>query len=268
MTTLAVIVTNYNKAKYIEKCLDSIIKQTFRASEIIVVDDCSTDSSKEVLFKYKKKYPNLQLVFKEKNEGVSSARNTGLKIANSEYVTTIDADDFYFSRTKLESEMNAVLKARKTKGQMVASFSQTVLVNESDKVIQKLYKKPLGLCVRFGTVTRLYKYQVPRDYCYPKSALIAIGGYDENMNLYEDWDLNLRLLSKMKFVFSGDYGTAYRIMNTGLSSKKTRYHFQAKKMIFEKNDCYLNYTIIEKIVFYFLLLMAYLKGRIKEGNGI
>ena len=264
MTTLAVIVTNYNKSKYIEKCLDSIVRQTFQASEIIVVDDCSTDSSREVLLNYKKKCPIIQLVFNEKNKGVSSARNTGLQIAKSDYVTAIDADDFYFSQTKLESEMNAVLDANKNSGQMVASFSQTVLVDEEDKVIQRLYKKPLNLCVRFGTVTRLYKYQVPRDYCYPKSALIAVGGYDESMNLYEDWDLNLRLLSKMKFVFSGDYGTAYRIMNTGLSSKNYKKHFEMKKKVFKKNDSFLKYSLWERVVFYSLLDLAYIKGLIKS----
>ncbi|HFJ9379228.1 TPA: glycosyltransferase [Bacillus paranthracis] len=90
---LSVIITNYNKEQYIAQCLQSVIEQTLKGIEIIVVDDGSTDNSMRVLERYEKQHNNLK-VYRQQNAGVSAARNTGLQKANGEYVTFLDADDY------------------------------------------------------------------------------------------------------------------------------------------------------------------------------
>ncbi|MCI0766659.1 glycosyltransferase [Bacillus sp. TL12] len=92
-TKLSVVITNYNKEQYLEQCLESVIDQTLKNIEIIVVDDGSTDSSVTVLQQYEKQHNHLT-VYTQKNTGVSAARNVGLQQAKGEYVTFLDADDY------------------------------------------------------------------------------------------------------------------------------------------------------------------------------
>lgn len=91
---VSVIVPVYNTEKYLEKCLDSLIFQTLEDVEIVIVNDGSTDGSKEILEKYKAKYPErIQLMHKE-NGGQATARNLALKHCRGEYVGFLDSDDF------------------------------------------------------------------------------------------------------------------------------------------------------------------------------
>ena len=89
---ISVIVPVYNVEKYIRACLDSIINQTYRDLEIILVDDGSTDSSGAICDEYAQKDTRIQVIHKE-NGGVSSARNVGLQNASGEYIGFVDSDD-------------------------------------------------------------------------------------------------------------------------------------------------------------------------------
>lgn len=91
---ISVIVPVYNVEKYLRKCLDSIISQNLREIEIIIVNDCSPDNSLKIIQEYTKKDERIILVNKEKNEGLASARNSGLEIARGEYILHIDSDDW------------------------------------------------------------------------------------------------------------------------------------------------------------------------------
>ena len=93
MYKLTVIVAAYNVEKYIEKCLESLLNQTYKNLEILVVNDGSTDNTKQIIEKYEKKSENLKLLNKE-NGGLSSARNFGLQNTETEYVTFVDGDDY------------------------------------------------------------------------------------------------------------------------------------------------------------------------------
>ncbi|MEE1476686.1 glycosyltransferase family 2 protein [Fusobacterium sp.] len=93
MSKLTVIVAAYNVEEYIEKCLISLVQQTYRELEILVVNDGSTDNTKKLIENFEEKYKNLKLLNKE-NGGLSSARNFGLKNIKTEYVTFVDGDDY------------------------------------------------------------------------------------------------------------------------------------------------------------------------------
>lgn len=90
---ISIIVPIFNSEKYLERCLDSLINQTFKNIEIILVNDGSTDSSREIISRYLNKDNRLKCIDK-KNEGQASARNLGLSIAKGEYISFIDSDDW------------------------------------------------------------------------------------------------------------------------------------------------------------------------------
>lgn len=98
---ISVIVPVYNVEKYITQCVDSLLSQTYKDFEIILVDDGSTDSSGKICDDYAKNNLNIQVIHKI-NQGLGLARNTGLQYASGEYVTFVDSDD-YVSPTLLEN---------------------------------------------------------------------------------------------------------------------------------------------------------------------
>ena len=94
---ITVIVPVYNVEKYLDKCVETIVNQTYKNIEIILVDDGSKDSSGEKCDIWQKKDKRIKVIHKQ-NGGLSSARNTGIDIANGEYITFIDSDDYIDSK--------------------------------------------------------------------------------------------------------------------------------------------------------------------------
>ncbi len=93
---VSVVVPVYNTKKYLNRCLDALVSQTIPHSEleIIVVNDGSTDGSKDVLDEYSRKYPELIRVFDKENGGQATARNLGIRMAKGEYIGFADSDDY------------------------------------------------------------------------------------------------------------------------------------------------------------------------------
>ena len=91
---VSVIVPVYNVEKFIDKCLNSLVKQSLKEIEIIVVNDGTKDNSQKIIDKYVKKYPDKIKSYIKENGGQGSARNYGLEKANGEYIGYVDSDDF------------------------------------------------------------------------------------------------------------------------------------------------------------------------------
>lgn len=105
---LSVIVPIYNVEQYLISCLDSIKAQTFQNMEIICVEDASTDNSRKLLEEYIAKNPRFRFILKEKNEGLSQARNTGITQALAPYIAFVDSDDTVHAQM-YEKMMRAML---------------------------------------------------------------------------------------------------------------------------------------------------------------
>lgn len=91
---ITVIVPIYNRERYLDKCINSVLDQDNVETEIILVDDGSTDSSPEICDRYSREYSNIKVIHTE-NHGLGHARNVGLDIANGEYIMFLDSDDRY-----------------------------------------------------------------------------------------------------------------------------------------------------------------------------
>jgi len=93
MNLITVIVPVYNTEKYLDRCITSIINQTFRDIEILLINDGSTDNSLKILLEYAKKDKRVRII-NQVNKGLSAARNTGIKVANGAYILHVDSDDW------------------------------------------------------------------------------------------------------------------------------------------------------------------------------
>lgn len=90
---ISVIVPCYNQEKYIKECLDSLVSQTFKDYEVIVIDDGSTDDSAEIVNEYVKHNKNIRLI-RQANQGVVVARNNAIKQAQGTYIYPLDIEGF------------------------------------------------------------------------------------------------------------------------------------------------------------------------------
>ena len=90
---ISVIIPVYNVEKYLNKCITSVVEQTYKNLEIIIVDDGSTDQSPEICDEWKKRDSRIQVVHSS-NGGAGKARNTALDMATGDYVTFVDSDDY------------------------------------------------------------------------------------------------------------------------------------------------------------------------------
>jgi glycosyltransferase involved in cell wall biosynthesis len=105
MIKISIIVPVWNVEKYLEKCLDSLVSQTLKEKEIIVINDGSPDNSEQIILKYQKRYPKIIKYIYKENGGQGSARNKGLDIAKGEFISFIDSDD-WIEKDMLEKMYN------------------------------------------------------------------------------------------------------------------------------------------------------------------
>lgn len=144
---VSIIIPVYNSEKYLRQCLDSVVKQTLKDIEIIVINDGSTDNTLKIIQEYATKYKNIKIIDKQ-NEGCYKARNIGLETATGEYIAFLDSDDY------IESNIyeKLYLKAKQTNADIVSSnyyISQNnklkvVDFSSSAKLLEKSNNKVIG----------------------------------------------------------------------------------------------------------------------------
>ena len=253
---ISVIVTTYNNSEYISNCIESVIHQSFSDFEIIVVDDASTDNTKEILPIYCD-HPKVKCYYLEKNRGVSYSRNLGASKAKGEWLCFVDGDD-YINYTKLKSEWKYINSSNKDG---VASNFQYVnserypWLNTSqtyDITIEQVAKRTLPY-------NSLYRNELIQ-----KNHFEDLGGYDINLDLLEDWDFKIRYMSKYDLGLLNSVQNNYRIHSGGLSRKDDLSYLSALWYLYKKHASN-DYGIYIKTTIY--NLMSKYLGQLKSNSG-
>jgi len=187
---ISVIIPTYNREKIIERAINSVINQTYKNWELIIVDDGSTDNTKKVLEPYLKN--NKIKYFHNKNKGVSAVRNFGIKKAQGEYIAFLDSDD-EFVKEKLRKQLNEMMKLKKqislsncskineNKGVINYDIQQSFLISAMDIVQNRI---PLSASLI------MLKKEVTNNFLF-----------DEKLPTSNDFDFVLRSLSKYDILF-------------------------------------------------------------------
>jgi len=210
---ISVVVPVYNVAKYLRRCIDSVLGQTCDDWEMVCVNDGSTDGSLDILREYAARDRRIRIIDK-KNAGVSAARNDGVAVARGEYVLFLDSDDFIHPQT-LEITRHI---AQKTNADIV-SFRHDVQMYKKMRAMMNTgvctfapvqFKKYQARRVKYKSTAHLIRYATERNHsfgrwrirhCYPvmhlyRRALIADVPFDTDIKITEDFPFWTRVLFK------------------------------------------------------------------------
>lgn len=259
MPKVSVIVPVYNVEKYIEKCLDSLVNQTLKDIEIIIVNDGSTDNSKDIIKKYQEKYSNIVYVEK-KNGGLSDARNYGLNYAKGEYIAFLDSDD-YVDYTIYEKMYNKAIQENSDYVECDFYWAYPDK-NKLDKGVRYTNKKDMFVYARVVAWNKLIKRDIIKE-------KFPVGLY------YEDVEFFYKLLPNIKKASFVEEPLIYYVQRESSIINKQNYKtgqiFNVLDNVidyYKKNNLYEEYKNEIEYTYTRLLLCSSLKRIVKVQDNV
>lgn len=221
---VSIITPTYNCEQYVAETIESVLSQTYTNWEMIIVDDCSTDETENIVNEYIKRDSRIQYHKLEKNSGAAVARTESMKLAKGEYMAFLDSDDLWYPN-KLEKQILYMKKNGYhftcTKYEQIDEESN--LLGKEIKVVPKtdynrlLLDCPVGNSTVMYDVRQMGKFEVP------------------NIKKRNDDALWLQMLKKEKYIYGMDeLLMKYRIRQNSISSNKIKlikYHWQLYREI-------------------------------------
>jgi glycosyltransferase involved in cell wall biosynthesis len=222
MTRVSVVIPTYNCGQYIPQAIESLLNQTYKDWEIIVVDDGSTDKTREIIRPYIND-GTIQYIYQE-NKGLPGARNAGIQKAGGDFIVVLDADDELDRR-------------------MISMCLERVEMENTDWCVIDILRIEN---TKWGVEQKVYRSKIPKDNLeegilrddfirrapfFRKKSLLEIGLYDEDMIIREDWDINIRMILGGKpFSYIPEPLYIYKIRTNSLikSKYKKKYDYTFK----------------------------------------
>jgi glycosyltransferase involved in cell wall biosynthesis len=210
--TISVIIPTHNRASLLNRTIKSVLNQTFHDFELIIVDDGSTDNTKELINEFKKNDPRVQYIWQENSGRPSETRNTGIKNSKGKYITFLDSDDEILPE-KLEKQIKKFNSVSKNVGLIYCGLQYIPEnKNKQSKVIIPKLKgnlfKELLKGSFIGGITPLIKKE-----CFQKSGL-----FDTSLPSGEDWDMWIRISKNYEFDYVPEALAIYHIHGKQISA--------------------------------------------------
>ena len=187
---ISVVIPSYNRKDFLKRSIDSAINQTKKPLEIIVVDDGSTDGTETMI---KSDYDFVKFI-KQKNKGVSAARNIGIKVSIGEWICFLDSDDEW-KKDKLEKQINAM----KSNPGYKFFHSDEIWIKNGIRINQKKKHKKYGGDI-FDKCLDMCRIS-PSSVMIDKTVFDEVGNFNENLVVCEDYELWLRICDKYRVFF-------------------------------------------------------------------
>ncbi len=239
---VSIIMPCYNSEKFIVESINSVLSQSYKFFELIIINDSSTDNSVSLISSYNDS--RIVLINSDKNEGVASARNKGISIAKGDYIAFLDSDDIWMPN-KLEKQIELLNKNWDVICSNYSTFNINGLINtrHSPKIIK--YRDMLHSCF-IGNLTGIYHAK-------------KIGKFYQKNIGSEDYLMWLSILKKTQKAYCIQESLAkYRVQETSLSSNKIK-SIQWQWNIY-RNELKLN--LMQSLYYLFCYIFHALKKRI------
>ena len=213
-TEIDIILPNYNSSEFIEKTIDSVIGQTHKNWNLIIIDDCSDEKTKKILNKYSQN-KNIKIIFLDKNKGPAFCRNHALDLSKSEYVAFLDSDDVWFP-DKLIKQINFMKKNNYNftytnytpyKGEKSIDISNQDSIRPREKYNFESFIKDTSI----ATSTMMIKGELAKKYKFTDTKIC------------EDYFYKCSILKEIGYAYClNESYTLYRIRKDSLQSNKLR----------------------------------------------
>lgn len=209
---VSVIIPNYNHARFLSDAISGVLGQTYQNFEIIVVDDGSTDNSREVAEQFDDK---IQYIY-QRNAGLSAARNTGIRAAKGSLIGVLDADDMY--EPTFISTLVAVLESNPDADGVYCGYQ---FVDQDNNLLPQIENRPVPS-------DELYDALLDGNFFVPESIFLQryvyddVGLFDEALRACEDWDVWLRVTKKYRVIHVPEVLTRHRILAGSMSTDPLR----------------------------------------------
>mgnify|MGYP000140755713 CR=1 FL=1 len=202
---VSVNICTYNRSKLLSRCLESVIAQDYPNFEVVIVDDCSTDDTEQVVEKFKGTFKRIKYIKHAKNKKLAVARNTGVENSLGHYIAFMDDDDEWLDKSKLTKQVETFSADKSSSLGLVAT--SVILVDVEGNQRKKRIEKPKNLkqiLLRGNGI--LYSPTVMTK----KSILEEIGGFDENLRRGIDSEFYRLCVLKYGYdvIFLEDFTTA------------------------------------------------------------
>lgn len=209
---VSIVITNFNYDKFLNKCLESCFDQTFKKNkyEIILVDDCSTDSSLKIIKKFSKK-KNFKIVLNKKRLGVAGSANIGILKSNGRFIVRVDSDD-YVERDFIKILYNHISRKNNILG--VSCNYSFVDINNNKLETVDYRAKPISCALM-----------------YNKNKLLNYGLYNQDFKYREEEELRQRIGKKYILAHLSPVLYNYRMHNKNKTKRKFFMKNYKKKLI-------------------------------------
>ncbi len=254
---VSVIMPAYNAQKYINEAIDSVVNQTYQNWELIVVDDCSTDKTQQIIETFINQDERIKPIYLEKNGGKPSiAKNFALKKAVGKYIAFLDIDDIWMSN-KLELQVNIMEENSKfglcyTGGYWIDEFGNEIkrfLPKYSSGYLLKNMLKRYGINNQSVMITK----QVLND---------TLKLFNKNVIIGEDYNLFMHIVAKYEVVSIKEYLTKYRIHDKAIT-KRTKQVSDGVLLTLKELDLYKKYPLYAFLTYLKAVRFKYMKKKWK-----
>jgi glycosyltransferase involved in cell wall biosynthesis len=221
---VSVIIPTYNRTRLLYSAIKSVLNQTFEDFEVIVVDDASADSTRQVVGKFKDR--RIRYIRHKENKGGSAARNTGIKGSKGKFIAFLDDDDMWMP-SKLEKQVDLISKNL----EIGAVYTGVYIINKSDKIIWcdfPLLKGNIFPIILKKNYVGSCSQVLVRKECFDR-----VGLFDESLSAGQDWDMWIRLAKHYQFDYVNETLVLYRVHEKRISTNPYA-KLQAAKLLFEK----------------------------------
>lgn len=207
---VTVYITNYNYGNYIDQAIQSVLNQTLKDFELIIIDDGSTDNSKGIIEEYASN-SKISIIY-QKNKGLNITNNVALKAAKGKYIVRLDADD-YFENNALE-EMSNILE---DKSEIGLVFPNYYIVDDSNNIVSEIKRHDFE-----NEVTILDQPAHGACTMIRVASMKSVGGYDESYTCQDGYELWVKFISKFKVTNINRTLFSYRRHNNNLTNNEDR----------------------------------------------
>lgn len=223
---VSVIMPAYNQEDFIQSSIESVLSQTYSNWELVVINDGSTDRTKEVVESFS---DQRIILINQENQGVSKTRNNGLAASKGELIAFLDADDLWLPK-KLEKQVQQFQTLGENVGFIHAYYTE---FDNRGEYSPKPFKHLKGLNID-GDVKRsivIHDFVATLTVMIKREVLESIGDFDTTLSGPEDWDLWIRIAQKYQFGFIAEPLARYRLSASGLSKNYEKFEGELKKVL-------------------------------------